>query len=89
LREGNSFILLGIIIVVQLLTRSVGAGTSGTGNHSHDWTSNSAPCAQNNSFECVVEGSSTITLGLISEILGATTRNPTSSKYQERSLIVS
>jgi hypothetical protein len=65
------------------VTRSLGAGTSGSGNHSQNWTSNSAPCAQNKSFECVVEGSSTITLGLISEILGAATGKATSGKYQE------
>jgi hypothetical protein len=73
----------------QTLTRLLGAGISGIGNHSQSWTSNSAPCAQNNSFECVAKGSSTITLGLISEILGAATGNPTSGKCQERSFIIS
>ena len=67
----------------------VRAGTSGSGNYSQNWTSNSAPGAQNSSFECVVEGSSTSTLGLISEILGAATGKATSGKYQEISFTVS
>lgn len=44
------------------------------------WTGNSTPCAGNESFECVVNGSSIITLGPISQIL-ATGAHPTSGKY--------
>jgi hypothetical protein len=44
------------------------------------WTGNSTPCAGNASFECVVNGSSIITLGPISQLLG-TGAHSTSGKY--------
>ncbi|KAN0106064.1 hypothetical protein V8E51_008940, partial [Hyaloscypha variabilis] len=39
-------------------------------NQSQSWTSGSIPCPGNETFECVINGTSTITLGLISQILG-------------------
>jgi hypothetical protein len=44
------------------------------------WTGNSTPCDGNESFECVVNGSTIITLGPISQIL-ATGAHQTSGKY--------
>jgi hypothetical protein len=59
--------------ISQILGAATGAPPSvpTSGNHSQDWTSNSSPCANNRSMECVVNGSNTITLEPIVSLLTA------------------
>jgi hypothetical protein len=64
----------------QASTAAVTASTQ-IPTHSRSWTFDSTPCAGNKDFECVVvNGSSTVTLGPISQILGlgAATLTPSS-----------
>ncbi|KAH8780736.1 hypothetical protein BGZ57DRAFT_853368 [Hyaloscypha finlandica] len=62
-RQGNS-------LHPQASTAAVTSSTQSP-THSQSWTFNSTPCSDNKDFECVVvNGSSTVTLGPISQILG-------------------
>lgn len=65
--------ILSLGPISQIFGAATGAPPSvpTSGNHSQDWTSNSSPCANNRSMECVANGSNTTTPEPIVSLLTA------------------